>query len=105
MSSARADLEARALPAFRARLGVQHCLGIAASGIAFAGYLLTMSATINFIDSGEFITVAVTAGIPHPPVYPLYTLLSIAAGAVPIGSAAVRLNFLSVLAGTLGVAL
>src|SRR5205814_10264196 len=53
-------------------------------------YLVTLSPTVNFIDSGEIITVGATAGIAHPPGYPLYTLLIIAASALPFGNEAVR---------------
>lgn len=42
--------------------------------ISFLVYLLTLTPTIAFHDTGELITVAYTLGIAHPPGYPLYTL-------------------------------
>ena len=38
-------------------------------------YLLTLSPTLQFIDSGELAVVCKTLGIAHPTGYPLYTLL------------------------------
>ncbi|HUS15762.1 MAG TPA: DUF2723 domain-containing protein, partial [Chloroflexia bacterium] len=66
-------------------------------------YTVTLSPTVNFVDSGEFITAGVIAGITHPPGYPLYSLLSIVAAALPGWTAAVRINFLSALFGAIGV--
>jgi hypothetical protein len=69
--------------------------------VALVAYVVTLSPTVNFVDSGEIITVGVTAGIAHPPGYPLYTLLTVAASAVPVGNAAVRVNMVSALNGAL----
>ena len=38
-------------------------------------YMLTLSSTVNFIDSGELATVCCTMGIAHPTGYPLFTLI------------------------------
>ena len=46
-------------------------------------------------DSAEFVTVARTLGIAHPPGYPLYTLLSAVAVRLPLGSPFLRLSLLS----------
>src|SRR3954470_12956207 len=75
--------------------------GICVSAITLVVYAVTLSPTVNFVDSGELIAVSVTAGVAHAPGYPLYTLLLILAAAVPIGDAAVRANALSALAGAL----
>jgi hypothetical protein len=73
--------------------------------VTLVAYLVTLSPTVNFIDSGEIITVGATAGIAHPPGYPLYTILIIAASALPFGNEAVRVNFVSALNGALATAL
>src|SRR3989344_1752238 len=51
----------------------------------------------GFADSDEFLTVAKVIGVPHPPGYPLYTLLAILISRLPLFffSFAGRINFLS----------
>ena len=71
-------------------------VGGAVSLAALVLYLLTLSPTVNFIDSGELITVGALAGVAHPPGYPLYSLFAIA---VPFGEPAVGVNLVSALAG------
>ena len=47
-----------------------------AIGVAyFALYLATLCPVVYWYDSAEYVTAAVTLGIPHPPGYPLYVLL------------------------------
>lgn len=47
-----------------------------ALGLAYLGlYVLTLCRTVFWYDSAEYVTAAVTLGIPHPPGYPLYTIL------------------------------
>ena len=47
-----------------------------AIGVAyFALYLTTLCPMVYWYDSAEYVTAAVTLGIPHPPGYPLYVLL------------------------------
>src|SRR3954466_13021331 len=60
-------------------------VGCGLSLVTLVTYLLTLSPTVNFVDSGELITVGVTAGVAHAPGYPLYTLMLIAAAALPLG--------------------
>ena len=60
-------------------------------------YIQTLSPCVNFEDSGEFITSSYTLSIGHPPGYPLYMLLGKLASFIPVGSAALRINFLSAL--------
>jgi hypothetical protein len=70
------------------------CLAV----ITLVVYLLTMSRTVGFIDSGELATVATTLGIAHPTGYPLFTLLGWIASHVPIGrEEIVRLNAMAAL--------
>ena len=48
-----------------------------ALGLAFfCLYLLTLCRTVFWYDSAEYVTAAVTLGIPHPPGYPLYTIMA-----------------------------
>ncbi|MEO8286985.1 MAG: DUF2723 domain-containing protein [Chloroflexota bacterium] len=79
--------------------------GLGVSLLSLLLYLVTLSPTVNFIDSGELITVGATAGIAHPPGYPLYTLLTIVGAALPFVSAAVGVNLVSALSGALAVGL
>jgi tetratricopeptide (TPR) repeat protein len=67
-------------------------------------YLLTMAPTLVLWDSGEFIATAVTLGIPHSPGTPLFTLVGrvFAMLSLPMNAAA-RVNFFSVLSGSLAV--
>ncbi|MFH1776966.1 MAG: DUF2723 domain-containing protein [Candidatus Omnitrophota bacterium] len=58
-------------------------------------YLSNLCPTISWGDSAEFITTAYTLGIPHPPGYPLYTLLGKLFTFLPVNSIAYRLNFMS----------
>ena len=76
-------------------------------------YLLTVSPSISFWDSSEFITCSYIMGIPHPPGSPLLTLLSRVTMMIPFydfrgggfESIAYRANLLAVLAGALTVML
>ncbi len=60
------------------RLGRMLALGAAL--VAFGVYWLTLAQTItwrhNGADSGDLVTAAFVLGIPHPPGYPLYTLIA-----------------------------
>ena len=58
-------------------------------------YLLTLSPSIYFIDSGELAVVCQTLGIAHPTGYPLYTLLGKIFTQIPLKNIIFRLNFLS----------
>lgn len=62
-------------------------------------YSLTMpNINTGYADSDEFITVAKIFGVPHPPAYPLYTMLAALFGRLPIPflTFAGRVNFLNV---------
>src|SRR5215207_7572765 len=100
MTTTTSDIQTRAVEQrVGARIGVENWVGLAVSGVALVTYLLTLSPTVNFLDSGELITVGATGGIAHPPGYPLYTILGSAFIHLPLGDPAWRLNMLSALFG------
>jgi transmembrane protein TMEM260 (protein O-mannosyltransferase)/tetratricopeptide repeat protein len=68
-------------------------------------YLITLTPTVPFWDSGEFIAVSYILGIPHPPGTPFYVLLGRIATMVPWATIAQRVNALSAIAGALAVLL
>ncbi|MDP8214087.1 MAG: DUF2723 domain-containing protein [Candidatus Euphemobacter frigidus] len=71
--------------------------------IAFATYLLTLTPTVDFIDSGELAAVAATLGIAHPTGYPLFTLIGHLFSRLPIAETVIaRLNIMSALFAALG---
>jgi len=71
--------------------------------LAAAVYFITLTPTVPFWDSGEFIAVSYILGIPHPPGTPFYVLLGRIATLVPWASIAQRVNGLSALAAALAV--
>jgi hypothetical protein len=58
-------------------------------------YLLTLSPTLQFIDSGELAVVCKTLGLAHPTGYPLYTLLGRLFSLLPIKDVIFRVNLMS----------
>jgi hypothetical protein len=58
-------------------------------------YLLTLSPTLSFIDSGELAAVCATLGIAHPPGYPLYTQVGRIFSFLPFGEPIFRFNLMS----------
>ena len=73
--------------------------------LAATVYFITLTPTVPFWDSGEFIAVSYILGIPHPPGTPLYVLLGRVATLVPWATVAQRVNGLSALASALAVLL
>jgi hypothetical protein len=73
-------------------------LALVIAGICLAVYLLTLSPTVGFIDSGELAAVACTLGVAHPTGYPLFTLLGRLFVMLPLPwEEIVRLNLLAAL--------
>lgn len=76
-----------------------------ALGLAFFGlYLLTLCPTVHWYDSAEFATASATLGIPHPPGYPLYTLLGRVFVLLPV-EPAYAVNLMSATFGAVTVVL
>ncbi len=70
---------------------------------AFTTYLLTLTPTVDFIDSGELAAVASTLGIAHPTGYPLFTLIGHLFSRLPVAPTVIaRLNIMSALFAALG---
>jgi thioredoxin-like negative regulator of GroEL len=45
-------------------------------GVTLAAYLATLAPTVTLEDSGELITAAAYLGVPHPPGYPSWTVIT-----------------------------
>jgi hypothetical protein len=67
-------------------------------------YAITATRTVQGGDTGEFLVVALRGGVPHPPGYPLYTLLARLFGALPLADPALRVACLSIVCGATAVA-
>lgn len=80
----------------------QHFIGAVLTGLfVLTAFFLTMAPTVTFWDAGEFIAAAFTLGIPHPPGTPLFVNIGRVICSLPLPfEIAPRLNFLSVLCGT-----
>ncbi len=64
--------------------------------VAFIGYMWTLSPSVTLEDSGEFLTAAYNLGVPHPPGYPIWTVLAwIWWKIIPFGNIAWRVNTMS----------
>lgn len=75
--------------------GRDYLLAAAAGVVALIVYLLTLAPTVTGEDSGELIAAAYTLGVPHPPGYPLWTVLGKLFTFIPYGTVAWRVNFMS----------
>jgi len=82
-------------------------LDLAVGGVVFVAalilYAVTLRGDVQAADAGELQIAAWTLSIPHPPGYPLYTLLAWVASHLPIGASPyVRISLLSALSSALG---
>jgi hypothetical protein len=68
---------------------------VAACLVPLAAYVFLLGPTIVGGDSPELVTAAWVTGVPHPPGYPLYTMLGKLFGFIPMGSVAWRVNLMS----------
>src|SRR5947208_16597030 len=66
-------------------------------------YFLTAVRDIVVGDTPELITAAVTLGVPHPPGYPLFTMLGHLFSLMPLGPIPFRLNLFAVTCDALTV--
>ncbi len=77
-----------------------------ASVVSFAGYFYTLLPSVGLEDSGEFLTAARHLGVPHPPGYPIWTILSwIWQWIIPVGNIAWRVNLMSAFFAALALGL
>lgn len=82
-----------------------HLTAIVVGAVALGVFVATLAPTVTLVDSGELIVAAWSAGVPHPPGFPLYTMLAHLATRVPIGDVAARVNFASALFAALAAAI
>lgn len=77
-------------------------LAFIAAEIALLVYGLTLAHTVTWLhngaDSGDLVTAAFTFGVPHPPGYPLYTLLAALFARLPLPEPAFGVALLSAFA-------
>jgi tetratricopeptide (TPR) repeat protein len=71
--------------------------------VSLAVYTATLTTSVPFWDSGEFIATSYVLGIPHPPGTPLYVLIGRVFSLLPFGDVAWRVNWLSALSAALAV--
>ena len=72
--------------------------------ISFIIYYDTMAPTVSYWDCGEFIAVAHTLGVPHPPGSPFFLLIGRIISMIPFAKdIAFRVNLLSPLSSALAV--
>lgn len=76
-------------------------VGALAFGVPLIAYLRTLTPTVPFWDSGEFIATSYILGLPHPPGNPVYTMLGRVMSFLPIAGVAWRVNFMSAFASAL----
>jgi Protein of unknown function (DUF2723) len=72
---------------------------------SFAVYLKTLAPAVAFIDSGELTLAAARLGIPHPPGFPTWTMLTHVFTWIPIDTVAWRTNLASAFFSSLAAAL
>lgn len=68
-----------------------------------AVYTVTMTPTVPFWDSGEYIATSYILGVPHAPGTPLYVLLGRMFTFLPFGSIAQRVNWFSALSSAVAI--
>jgi Protein of unknown function (DUF2723) len=92
-------------PQARAAFGTDRAWSVGVFLAALALYVSTLCRTVYFYDSAELAAASALLGIPHPPGYPLYTLLGHLYVRVLPGEPALAVNVMSAVHGALCVAL
>ncbi len=64
-------------------------------------YLITISPTVSFWDSGEFIATSYILGVPHPPGTPFYVIIGRLFSMLPFKERALGVNLMSAVGGAL----
>jgi len=72
-----------------------------ALGVPLLAYIRTLTPTVPFWDSGEYIATSNILGLPHPPGNPVYTMIGRFLCLIPFESVAWRVNFMSALSSAL----
>ena len=81
-------------------------LALTAGALSLAAFLATLSPTVHVVGSGELIAAVHTAGIAHPPGYPLFVLAGrVVSLLTPWLSVPMRVNFFTALCGAWACAL
>lgn len=102
--AAPSKAEPRAEPAVPPISRTDRWVAAACGLLAFLVYLFTLAPNVTLEDSGEFITAAMHLGVPHPPGYPSWTIISwLFATLIPIGNVAWRVNLVSAVCGGLTI--
>src|ERR1044071_1911086 len=80
-------------------------LGLGAIVISAAGLLYGATAARDIVvgDTPEFITAAITLGVPHGPGYPLFTMLGYLFTLLPTGPLPFRVNLLAAVCSAITV--
>ncbi len=71
--------------------------------ITLAVYTITLTPTVPFWDSGEFIATSYILGVPHAPGTPLYVLIGRIFTLIPLASIAQRVNWFSAFSSAVAV--
>jgi hypothetical protein len=91
------------LAAIQSRRSFLDWRSIAAFGLPFTLYLLTLAPTVYNLDSAELTTAAATGGLVRATGYPLYLILGYAWAQIPIGDVGYRMNLFSAFCGALTI--
>ncbi len=80
---------------------VDYVVGFLVFLLSFEVYLRTLTPTVPFGDSGNFITCAYTLGITQPTGYPTYLMIGHLVTYLPLGNIAWRVNLISAITAAL----